>query len=477
MLNLAHGQHLAQHFGDFNGSSTHQDGASGFYHLLNLFDDGFIFFAFGFVNAVVHVITGNGAVGRDNDYIQFVDVPKLARFRFGGTGHTGQLVIHTEVILQGNRGKCLCGGFHLHAFFGFNGLVQTVGVAAALHDTSGLFVHNLHLAVDYYIFVVFLEHGVSLQQLVDGMYTLALDGEVCHKGIFLGKAFLVCQFLFIFQFGELGGDVGKHEERGVFGVAANQVYALVGQVYAVQFFFNHEIQRVGNLVHTLVVLLHVDFLGLEHTGFDALLAEELNQRLVLGQALVTAVQGKEALFLFFLVIRSNQAFGIGKVLRSQLLLCFYQTFHLRTELLEELVVAFGNRAGDNQRSTGVVNQYRVYLIDDGIIVLTLYKVFRADSHIVTQVVEAEFVVRTESDVGKISLAACVGVGLVSVDAIHAQAVEHIERAHPFGVTFCQIVVHGYYVHAVSGQCVEEYGQGGHQGLTFTGCHFRNLAFV
>ena len=113
------------------------------------------------------------------------------------------------------------------------------------------------------------------------MYTLALDGEVSHKGVFLGKAFLVRQALFIFQLGELGGDVGKHEECGVFGVAANQVYTLVGQVYAVQLFIDYEIQRIGNLVHTLVVLLHVDFLGLEHTGFDTLLAEELNQRLVL----------------------------------------------------------------------------------------------------------------------------------------------------------------------------------------------------
>ena len=89
--------------------------------------------------------------------------------------------------------------------------------------------------------------------------------------------------------------------------------------------------------------------------------------------------------------------------------------------------------------------------------LTLYEVFRADSHIVAQVVETEFVVRTESNVGKISLTACVGVGLVSVDTIHAQTVEHIKRAHPFGVTFCQIVVYGYHMHAVSGQCVEEYG--------------------
>ena len=40
-----------------------------------------------------------------------------------------------------------------------------------------------------------------------------VDGEVGHKGVFLGKAFLIRQVFFIFQFGELGGDVGKYEER------------------------------------------------------------------------------------------------------------------------------------------------------------------------------------------------------------------------------------------------------------------------
>ena len=382
VLNLTHGQHLAQHFGDLYGGGTYQHRAAGFYHFLDFFDDGFILFAFGLVNAVIHVIAGNGAVCRDNDYVQLVDVPKFTSFRFGSTGHTGQLVIHTEVVLQSNCCKSLCGGFHFHAFFGFNSLVQTVGIAAAFHNTSRLLVYNLHLSVDYHIFVVFLEHGVGFQQLVDGVYTLALDGEVRHQGIFLGKAFFVRQFLFVLQFGELGGDVGEYEECGVFGVTADQVYAFVGQVYAVQFFINHEIQRVGDLVHAFVVLFHVDLLGLEHTGFDALLAEELNQCLVLRQALVAAVEGKETFFLFFLVVRCYQALGVGKVLRGQFLLRFHQTFHLRAELLEELVVAFGNRAGDNQRGTGIVNQYRVHLIDDCVIVLALYEVFRADSHIV-----------------------------------------------------------------------------------------------
>ena len=109
--------------------------------------------------------------------------------------------------------------------------------------------------------------------------------------------------------------------------------------------------------------------------------------------------------------------------------------------------------------------------------LALNKVFRADSHVVTQVVETEFIVGTERDVGKVCLTTGVGVRLMAVDAIYAQTVEHIKRAHPFGVTFGKVVVHGYYMHTVSGQRVQEYRKGSNESFTFTGCHFRNLTFV
>ena len=138
--------------------------------LFNLFDYGFIFFTFRLVNAVIHILTGYRAVGRNHYYIQFVDVPQLTGFCFGRTGHTREFVVHAEVVLQRDGSKCLCGSFHFHTFFGFDGLVQSVRVTAAFHDTSCLLVNNLHLSVDHYIFIVFLKHGICLQQLVDGVY-------------------------------------------------------------------------------------------------------------------------------------------------------------------------------------------------------------------------------------------------------------------------------------------------------------------
>ena len=344
VLNLAHSQHLAQHFGDFYRCSTHQDRASGLYQLFDFFDDCFIFLAFRLVNAVVHIFTGNGAVGRNHHYIQFVDVPKFACFRFGSTGHTRELVVHTEVILQRNGGECLCGSFHFYVFLGFDSLVQTVGVAATFHDTACLLVYNFHLTVNHNVFIVLLEHGISLQQLVDGMNPFGFDSIICQQLIFLGQTFLICQVGFVFQFRQLCGYIRQYEESRVFRISGNQIHTFICQIYAVQFFLDDEVQRVGCFVHTFVILFHVDFLGLQHACFDPLFTQIFDQRLVLRQSLMAAEQGKETFFLFFFVIGSNEAFGNGQVLGSQFLLCFYQTFHQWAELFEQLVFTFRYRA-------------------------------------------------------------------------------------------------------------------------------------
>ena len=155
------------------------------------------------------------------------------------------------------------------------------------------------------------------------MYAFRFNGVVSQQFIFLLKFFFVGQVRYIFQFRELSGDVGKNEQSRIFRITGNQIYTFICQVYTVQLFVNYEIQRVSNLVHTLVVLLHVDFFRLEHTGFDTLLTEELNQSLVLRQTLVAAIQRKESFFHLFLVIRCDKFLGFGQVFGCQYFLCFY----------------------------------------------------------------------------------------------------------------------------------------------------------
>ena len=69
------------------------------------------------------------------------------------------------------------------------------------------------------------------------------------------------------------------------------------------------------------------------------------------------------------------------------------------------------------------------------------------SHIVAQIVEAEFVVGAERDVAFVCGASLGGVGLMLVDAVDCGAVEHVQRPHPLGVAFGQVVVDRHDVNA------------------------------
>ena len=331
MLNLTQGKHLAQHFRNFYWSSTYQHRTTSLYHLLNFFDYGFIFLTFRFINAVVHINTSNRTVCRYHHYIQLIDIPELSCFCFCSTGHTGQFMVHTEVVLQGDRCKSLCSSFYLHAFLRFYSLMQTITPTTAIHDTSCLFVDNLYLTIHNHIVRIFFEHGVCLQQLINGVYAFCFNGVIGHQLIFLSQTFFIRQPFLIFKFRQLSCNIRKYEQGRILWVTGNQVYSFICQIYALQFFINHKIQRFYRFRHTLVILFHIDFFRLQHTSLDTRFAQELNQRFVFRQCFVATEKSKETSFLIFLLIWSNQTFGIGQILGSQFTLCFYQTFYQRTK--------------------------------------------------------------------------------------------------------------------------------------------------
>ena len=186
---VAHGEHAAEQFGDFHRGGTHEHRASFRHEVLNLLDNGGILFFLGLVYAVVEVESGNRLIGRDGHHIEFIDVPELACFGLCCTGHTGKLVIHTEVVLESDGGECLRGGFDLHAFFGLDGLVEPVAVAASFHDTACLFVDDFDFVVVDNVFIILFEKGVGFQELGNGVHTLRFDGIVGHGRILLLLAF------------------------------------------------------------------------------------------------------------------------------------------------------------------------------------------------------------------------------------------------------------------------------------------------
>ena len=174
---------------------------------------------------------------------------------------------------------------------------------------------------------------------------------------------------------------------------------------------------------------------------------------------------------------ANFLLGLCQILRSQIALYTNEFLNQRLILFEHLVVALGHGTTNNKRCTGIVNQHRVNLVDDGVVMGTLHEIGRRCGHIVTQVVETKLVVSTEGDVSLIGATTSFGVWLMLIDTVDTQTVELIERSHPFRVTLRQVIIDRHHVYTITGKSVQEHRQRSHQRFTLTRCHLGNLTLM
>ena len=234
-LDASHTHHAGKEFGGFDVGGTYQHRPSCVGEFHNLVDDGVELRLLGLVDDVVLVVPDYWPVGGNHHHIQLVDAPEFACFRLCGTGHTGKLVIHTEVVLESNGCEGLGCSLNLHVFLSLNGLVQTVRPSAAFHDTAGGLVHNLHLVVHDDVVDILGEHCVCLEQLDYGVDALALEGEFLHEFVLL-----LCLFFGrerrMSDLGYCRSHVREDEEVRVGNAVCEHLVALVGHVHGVQDF-------------------------------------------------------------------------------------------------------------------------------------------------------------------------------------------------------------------------------------------------
>ena len=133
-------------------------------------------------------------------------------------------------------------------------------------------------------------------------------------------------------------------------------------------------------------------------------------------------------------------------------------------------------AADDQRSTCLVDEDGVDLVDDGVVERPLRHIIQRRLHIVAQIVEAELVVGAVGDVRPVGLLA-LGRAHVADDGPDVQPQEVVDVTHPLGVTGGEIVVDRDQVRAVSGQCVQVQRQRRDQRLTFTGLHLGDISLM
>ena len=165
-----------QFLGALDGDGAHQDRLALGVTTLNVVGNGVVLGLDGAVDQVLVVNTLHGLVGGNDLDGQLIDLAELGVLGERRTGHAGELVIQTEVVLQGDGGKGLVLLAHEHALFGLDGLMQALGVAAALHDTTGELIDDLNLAVGDHVLLVAVEHVLGLQRLLQVVDQLA--GEI-----------------------------------------------------------------------------------------------------------------------------------------------------------------------------------------------------------------------------------------------------------------------------------------------------------
>ncbi|OPZ70114.1 MAG: hypothetical protein BWY82_02158 [Verrucomicrobia bacterium ADurb.Bin474] len=145
--------------------------------LFNVLQNRIVFLSPGLVDDVIQVLPNTRFVRRNHHHIHPVNFVEFRSFRFSGTCHPRQLLIHSEIVLNGDCCVGLRLLFDRNPFLGFNSLMKTIAPTPSGHQTTRVFIHDHHLTVLNDILDVLLIHTVSPEKLADTMDTLADPAE------------------------------------------------------------------------------------------------------------------------------------------------------------------------------------------------------------------------------------------------------------------------------------------------------------
>src|SRR5690606_40029714 len=148
VLDLSEGKHPTQQLRDLDRSGTHQDRTSRIGQFIDLIYHSVKLLPNSFVHFILSVIPLDTFVSRNDDHIQLIVLPEFSCFRLGSTGHTRQLVVHSEVVLQGDGSVSLGSILYLHILFRLNSLMKPIRITPALHYPAGLLVYNLYFLIN-----------------------------------------------------------------------------------------------------------------------------------------------------------------------------------------------------------------------------------------------------------------------------------------------------------------------------------------
>jgi hypothetical protein len=132
----------------------------------------------GAVDLVVLVLADHRAVGRDDHGFQAVDALEFEGFGVRGAGHARQLLVHAEVVLEGDRGERLVFLLDRHAFLGLHRLVQAVRPAPPAHQAAGEFVDDDDFIVLHHVMLILEEQRMRAQRGIHVVHQHDVGGVV-----------------------------------------------------------------------------------------------------------------------------------------------------------------------------------------------------------------------------------------------------------------------------------------------------------
>ena len=161
---------------DRHGADEH--GLAGVVALGDVVDDGVVLRDLGAVDEVGLVLADHRPVRRDRDDAELVDRVELGGLGLGRAGHAGELVVHAEVVLQGDRGERLVLVLDLDALLRLDRLVHALVVAPSGQHAAGVLVDDEDLAVHDDVVLVLLEQLLGLDGVVEVADERRVDGVV-----------------------------------------------------------------------------------------------------------------------------------------------------------------------------------------------------------------------------------------------------------------------------------------------------------
>ena len=156
------------------------------------------------------------------------------------------------------------------------------------------------------------------------------------------------------------------------------------------------------------------------------------------------------------IVHLEKPFRLGNAARGKTHSLVLFVFHGVILLLVLLVVALAHNGGklslalaaDNQRSARFVDKYAVNLVDNGEIESALHKLRLGNRHVVSQIVEAEFVVGAVGYVAGVSSLFFLQRHIV-VNHAYRKPEKFKYFSHPLGVASGKVFVYRHYVNAAS----------------------------